>query len=293
VSSVRKAGATEFPDGQHLRIAFNVTAPGYFETLRIPLLAGRDFDSRDTVRTVKVAIVSERLAARFTGNPIGQLLVTSDGNAEVIGVARDNRYGNVRDMPRDVAYYPMFQSANIGNPPTFEVRYAGSAGELLTSIRDAVARIDSGLTVFQATTLEARTRDSLARERLLALLSTYVGGFALLLACIGLYGLMMYSVVQRTPELGLRMALGSRPAAIRGIVLRDSFLTVIGGAVIGLVTAAFLVRFVRSQLYALEPTDPLAFGAAVALLFSIAAAAAYLPAWRASRINPVTALRQQ
>ncbi len=131
VSSVRKAGATEFPDGQHLRIAFNVTAPGYFETLRIPLLAGRDFDSRDTVGTLKVAIVSERLAARFTGNPIGQLLVTSDGNAEVIGVARDNRYGNVRDMPRDVAYYPMFQSANIGNPPTFEVRYAGSAAELL------------------------------------------------------------------------------------------------------------------------------------------------------------------
>ncbi len=128
---------------------------------------------------------------------------------------------------------------------------------------------------------------------MLALLSTYVGGFALLLACIGLYGLMMYSVVQRTPELGLRMALGSRPAAIRGIVLRDSFLTVLGGAVIGLVTAAFLVRFVRSQLYALEPTDPLAFGVALALLFSIAAAAAYLPAWRASRINPVTALRQQ
>ena len=125
------------------------------------------------------------------------------------------------------------------------------------------------------------------------MLSTYVGGFALLLACIGLYGLMAYSVVQRTPELGLRLALGSRPSAIRRIVLKDSVLTVVAGAIVGLGAAWLLVRFVRSQLYALEPTDPLAFAAATLLLLSIAAAAAYLPAWRASRINPVVALRQE
>jgi predicted permease len=293
ISSVERAGATEFPDGQRLRIAFNSTAPGYFETLRIPLLSGRDFDSRDVVGSPKVAIVSEKLAGRFTGNPIGQLLGTSDGEFEVIGVAKDNRYANVRDVPREVAYYPIFQSANIGYPPTFEIRYAGSAAEMLRLVRTAVASVDPGLTMFQVATLEARTRDSLARERLLAMLSTYVGGFALLLACIGLYGLMAYSVVQRTPELGLRLALGSRPSAIRRIVLKDSVMTVVTGATVGLGAAWLLVRLVRSQLYALEPTDPLAFAAATLLLLSIAAAAAYLPAWRASRINPVVALRQE
>ncbi len=156
-----------------------------------------------------------------------------------------------------------------------------------------MAAVDSGLTMFQATTLEARTRDSLARERLLAMLSSYVGGFALLLACIGLYGLLMYSVAQRTPELGLRMALGSSAAGIRRIVLQESVLTVAVGTIAGLGASWMLVRLVRAQLYALEPTDPLAFGAATLLLLTIAAVAAYLPAWRAARIDPVIALRQE
>ena len=293
VSSVENAGRTEFPEGGRVRIAFNLTAPGYFELLRIPILAGRDFDARDRVGSPKVAIVSEKLAARFDGNPIGQVLRTSDGLAEVIGIIRDSRYANVKDAPRDVAYFPILQSANNGFPLTFEIRHSGSAAAMLLAIRTAVASVDPGLTVFNAATLEGRTRESLARERLLAMLSTYVGGFALLLACIGLYGLMMYSVVQRTPELGLRMALGSRPAAIRRLVLGDSVMTVLAGAAAGLGAAWWLVRFVRSQLFALEPTDPMAFAAATFVLISIAAAAAYLPAWRASRINPVIALRQE
>ena len=126
-----------------------------------------------------------------------------------------------------------FNPRILAHPPTFEIRYAGSAAEMLRLVRTAVASVDPGLTMFQVTTLEARTRDSLARERLLAMLSTYVGGFALLLACIGLYGLMAYSVVQRTPELGLRLALGSRPSAIRRLVLKDSVMTVVAGAIVG------------------------------------------------------------
>ncbi len=149
------------------------------------------------------------------------------------------------------------------------------------------------MTLFQTTTLEARTRESLSRERLLAMLSTYAGGFALLLACIGLYGLMMYGVTQRTPELGLRMALGSPPSAIRRIVLREGVATVLAGAVAGFAAAWILVRLVRAQLYAVEPTDPIAFAASILLLVTVAAAAAYLPAWRASRIDPVIALRRE
>jgi hypothetical protein len=237
--------------------------------------------------------VSEKLAARFDGNPIGQRLVTVDGEYDVIGVAKDTRYATIRNTPRDVAYFPLLQSPNIGFAPTFEIRCAGAVSDVLRSGREVVAGVDSGLTLFQATTLEARTRESLSRERLLATLSAYAGGFALLLACIGLYGLMMYGVAQRTPELGLRMALGSPPSAIRRIVLKEGVVTVLAGAVAGLGAAWALVRLVRAQLYAIEPTDPTAFGTSILLLVAIAALAAYLPAWKASRIDPVIALRRE
>ena len=290
---VTQAGATAFPDERRLEIADNLTAPGYFATLRIPLLTGRDFDARDRIGSPAVAIVSEQLAARFAGNPIGQRLVTADGEYDVIGVARDTRYANIRDAPRDVAYFAMLQSPNIGYAPTVVVRHAGSASDAVRSARAVVASVAEDLTLFQTTTLETRTRESLSRERLLALLSAYAGGFALLLACIGLYGLMMYGVTQRTPELGLRMALGSPPSAIRRIVLREGVATVLAGAVAGFGAAWILVRLVRTQLYAIEPTDPVAFAASILLLVTVAAAAAYLPAWRASRIDPVIALRQE
>jgi putative ABC transport system permease protein len=290
---VTQAGATAFPDDRRLEIAYNLTAPGYFAALRIPLLAGRDFDARDRIGSPRVAIVSERLAARFAGNPIGQRLVTADGEYDVIGVARDTRYANIRDAPRDVAYFAMLQSTNIGYAPTVLVRHAGSASDALRSARAVVASVAEDLTLFQTTTLETRTRESLSRERLLALLSAYAGGFALLLACIGLYGLMMYGVTQRTPELGLRMALGSPPSAIRRIVLREGVATVLAGAVAGFAAAWLLVRLVRAQLYAVEPTDPVAFAASILLLVTVAGAAAYLPAWRASRIDPLTALRRE
>jgi predicted permease len=290
---VAKAGATAFPDNRRLEIAYNLTAPEYFETLRIPLVAGRDFDARDRIGSPSVAIVSEKLAARFGGNPIGQRLVTVDGEYDVIGVAKDTRYATIRNAPRDVVYFPLLQSPNIGFAPTFEIRCAGAVSDVLRSVREVVAGVDSGLTLFQATTLEARTRESLSRERLLATLSAYAGGFALLLACIGLYGLMMYGVAQRTPELGLRMALGSPPSAIRRIVLKEGVVTVLAGAVAGLGSAWALVRLVRAQLYAIEPTDPTAFATSILLLVAIAALAAYLPAWKASRIDPVTALRRE
>ena len=124
-SSIEKAGTTEFPANQRLRFAFNSIAPGYLATLRIPLLAGRDFDFRDSVDSPKVGIISEKLAARFTGNPVGQLVVTSDGTFEVVGVAKDSRYARIKDAPRDVVYLPMFQSPRIGVGPTFEIRTQG------------------------------------------------------------------------------------------------------------------------------------------------------------------------
>jgi ABC-type antimicrobial peptide transport system permease subunit len=140
-------------------------------------------------------------------------------------------------------------------------------------------------------TLEQQTEDSFARERLLALLTSYFGGFAVLLACIGLYGLMSYGVTQRTAEMGLRMALGAPPSAVRWLVVRESAWTVIAGAAAGLAATFGVVRLVQSQLFGVQPHDPAALAGATALLLSMAFAAAYLPARRASRIDPLTALR--
>jgi predicted permease len=293
VSGLSKLGTVEFPEDQRLRIAFNVVTPGYFDTLRIPLLAGRDFTPQDRVGTQSVVIVSERLAAKFKGNPIGQLIGNGNDTQEVIGVARDNRYANVKDAPRDVTYSSMLQGDSIRFSPTYEIRYLGAAREAMDTVRRTIAATDPALTPFQMMTLDDRTRDSLARERLLAMISTYIGGFAVLLACIGLYGLLTYSVAQRTPELGLRMALGSEPRGVRRIVLAESLVTVAIGALAGLVAAWMLVGLARTQLHAMEPTDPIAFASALALLLAMAGIASYLPAWRASRINPVIALRRE
>ena len=190
----------------------------------------------------------------------------------------------------------MFQSTpkDISYSPTFEIRYAGSAAELLPSIRDAVSRAEPALTMFRVKTLERQTEESFARERLLALLTSYFGGFAVLLACIGLYGLMSYGVTQRTAEMGLRMALGAQPSAVRWLVVRESAWTVIAGALAGLVAASSASSgWCRASCSAWSRTIPPRSRGATALLLVMAFAAAYLPARRASRIDPLTALRHE
>lgn len=295
VSSFREVNGKMLTAEQRIRVAFNHVAPGYFATLGIPLAAGRDFDERDSVGTPRVAIISERLARHFEGNPVGQRLGSGANAFDVVGVARDTRYANVKDAPREVVYYPIFQiaPANIFYTPTYEIRYAGSAAGLTQAVQAAVTRVDPALTPFRVTTLERQTQDSFARERLLAWLTSYFSGFAVLLACIGLYGLMSYSVSQRTAELGLRMALGAEPAAVRRMVVRENAWTVIAGIAIGLFGASAVVRLVQSQLFGVQPYDPVALAGATALLLTMAFAAAYFPARRASRIDPLTALRHE
>jgi predicted permease len=296
ISVVTAIGEQSFTDSNAIRVAYNNLGPGYFATLRVPLVAGRDFDRRDVLRAPKVVIVSERLAQRFSGPAVGQSIRMGPTDIrEVIGVARDHRYANIKDAPRDVVYQPIFQSDGKGMwfSPTFELRYRGSVADATREARDAIARVDPALTMFGIKTLDAQTRDSLVRERLLAILSTYFGGFALLLACIGLYGLMTYGVTQRTPELGLRLALGAPPSRIRWLIIADGSTTVLAGAIVGLVAAFPLVRLVETQLYDVRPHDPAAIGIAVATLLAVALGASYLPARRAARIDPLVALRHE
>jgi predicted permease len=295
VTSFRHFGDKELTGDQRVRAAFNHVAPGYFATLGIPLIAGREFDDRDTRDSPRVAIISERMARHFDGNPIGQRLDTGPAACEVVGVARDARYANVKDAVREVVYFPIFQlpPQSIGYSPTFEIRHAGAAAGLLPVINRAVSRVDPDLTIFGVKTLEQQTEDSFARERVLALLTAYFGVFAVLLACIGLYGLMSYGVTQRTAEIGLRMALGAQPSAVRWLFVRESMWTVIAGALAGLGGAAAAVRLVQSQLFGVQPNDPAALAGATALLLALAFAAAYLPARHAAQIDPLTALRHE
>jgi predicted permease len=290
-----EVGGRIFSGDQRIRVAYNVVAPEYFATLGIPLLAGRDFDERDSPASPKVAIISERMARHFTGNPVGQRIGSGPGAPEVIGVVADMRYASVKDLPREVVYHPIFQGQgkDMWYSPTFEVRYAGGESETLASVRDAVLRTEPALTMFRVRTLEQQTEDSFSRERLLAMLSSYFGAFAVLLACVGLYGLMSYAVTRRTAEIGLRIALGAHPSAVRRLIVREATVTVVAGVVVGLCGALVLVRFIRSQLFGIQPHDPVALAGATAVLLAMALAAAYVPARRASRIDPLTALRHE
>jgi predicted permease len=293
IDRVTQIGDRALGSDASIRIAMNHLAPGYFATMGIPLVAGRDFDWHDGPEAPKVVIVSERLARHFSGHAVGQRLrMGGDESYEVVGVARDTRYARVTDAPREVVYLPFFQQTP-GFEPTYAIKYEGSAADVLRAAGDAVARIDSRLALFRTKTLDVQTQESFARERLLALLTTYFGAFAWLLAGIGLYGLMACTVAERTREFGLRMALGARPAGIRWAVIRESAGTVVAGLLAGLGGALATVRLVRTQLFGLEATDPTALTGAVVALLVLACCAAFIPARRASRIDPMTALRQE
>ena len=295
ISMVNAIGQKQFPDQQGIRVATNNIAPGYFSTLGVAMLAGREFDWRDEINAPKTAIISETMARRRFSNqdPLGQQITMAEGETRtVVGVAKDVRYGNVKDAPRDVVYEPFFQNARPGTP-TFEIRYAGTTADALSAVRASLAATDPTLALFRIKTLEAQTEESLSREQVLAMLTSYCGGFAVLLACIGLYGLMTYSVAQRTGELGLRMALGAQPGSVRWMVLRENSATVLVGVIVGLVGAVMAARLVRTQLFGLEPNDPTTLAVSAALLVAMALGAAYIPAMRASKVDPIRALRHE
>jgi predicted permease len=291
IDVVDQVGNQRLTSETGIRVAFNQLGPGYFSLTGTPLLAGREFDARDTGN---VAIISEQLARRFTGNPIGQQLGMGRGEIrEVIGVAADTRYARVKDAPRAVVYLPYFQQQSPRFTPSYTIKYAGRADDVLRAAGEAIARVEPALVPFNAKTLETQTRESFARERLLASLTTYFGAFAWLLAGIGLYGLTACTVTQRVREFGLRLALGAAPSAIRWSVLRESAGTVLTGLTIGLVTALLVLRVVRTQLYQIEPADPVAVTAGLVALLALSSCAAFIPAHRASRIDPMTTLRQE
>ena len=268
----------------------------YFEVMQIPLLAGRALTPQDDGRAPKVAVINQAMARKFFGeeNAVGRRFgfqPEKGGEVEVVGVVRDAKYQNPRQEPPSVAYIPYMQESP--GRATFAVRTAGDPGQVVEAIRKAVREVDKDLPVFAVKTQVELADEALGQERLFAWLTGVFGLLALLLASIGLYGVMSYAVAERTHEIGLRMALGaSRGHILRKVIGQGTFLTIIG-IIIGLASALALTRFVTSYLFGVSAMDPPTFVAIGVLLAVIALVACYLPARRASKVDPMTALRYE
>jgi predicted permease len=292
--SIHYVDGQKLPDGESIRIAWNDTSPGYFKTVSTPIIMGRDFEAGDDASAPKVVIINESLARRaFKGaSPIGRRL----DPATVIGVIKDSHYKGVREQPRPVLYHPMFQygsqQAYRWGFVSFELRYRARR-DLIEAVRREVASVSGGLPIFRVNTLRAQTEQSLVRERLLAMLSSFFGCLALLLVCVGLYGLMAYSVARRTGEIGVRMALGARRGHITWLVFRETFCLTMAGIAAGLPLGLWAARWAKSLLFEVSETDPLTISVIVVALIAVAALAGYLPARRAFRVDPIVALRYE
>jgi putative ABC transport system permease protein len=272
---------------------FLPVTPRFFETLQTPLLQGRDFNDHDT-GTFKVAIVSEAFAQRYfpNENPVGQFLLASvtkpPSRLEIVGVVRNIATEGIRLNPYPTVYVSYRQrepqNANI------ELRAAGSLSQVAQAVRTELrAKLPS--TAVEVHGLTEQVEASLIQERMMAMLGSGFGALALVLACVGLYGLLAYSVARRTKEMGIRMALGARPLVVEAMVVRDAVRLVLIGIALGLPTAWAASRLIASMLFHLKPTDPATLAGAALVLLAAALTAAYLPARRASRVNPMTALR--
>jgi predicted permease len=273
-------------------------APHFFETAGIRLLAGRDFNERDTQGAPKVAIVSLTSARFFFGeeDPIGKRIALRPSDVgfpyEIVGVVADAKYGTVRDK-RGVEYFPYMQSPNSMRAMCIAVRTAGPPVALANRVRRELHDLDANFPVLRIDTVQEQLDAVLSNERMVAQLTGFFGGLTLLLACMGLYGVIAYAVVRRTGEIGLRMALGATRGGVLGLVLKESMLLALAGIVIGALGALGATRLIASRLFGIQATDPLTFGGAILLMVVVTALAAFLPAQRASVVDPIEALRHE
>ena len=274
----------------------NYIAPGFFTTMGIPLLAGRGPQTGDTASGPKVATINETFARKyFPGmSPLGRRFRWKGGKdwIEVVGIVGDIKFYSVRAEPPPISYLPFLQSPWMIDM-TFEVRTATSAAPVAKEIYSAVRALDPNLPVVEMRTQEQQIDSSLNTERLFAKLAGLFGALGLTLACVGLYGIMAYNVTLRTGEIGIRMALGATRSGILWLVLKASFPLVLVGLGAGCFLALATTRLITSILYGVAPTNPVTLGASMLLLFLVAILAAWIPARRATKVDPMVALRYE
>lgn len=270
----------------------------FFETMEIPLVMGRGLSEQDDERAPRVAVINQTMARKYLNNqdPIGQRLGFSAEHSrdiEIVGVVRDAKYTSLRDKTPPTLYFPYRQQASSLGQMNFEVRTAGEPTALVAAIREAVSEVDKNVPLFDVKTQQRQAEQSLTQERLFATLSSFFGLVALLLACIGLYGVMSYAVARRTNEIGIRMALGATATGVTRMVMRETMLLVVIGIVIGLAAALGSTPLIESMLFGLAPRDSATISFAALLLIAVAALAGYIPARRAARVDPMIALRYE
>ena len=281
-------------------VFFNITGNGFFSTMGIPLVAGRTFNTQDLQNSPKVAVINETMARRFfpNGSAIGHRFAIGEtpdhpGEIEVVGIVKDAKYTSLREGTLMAAYFPCTQ--NVGFFSNFAVRYAPGANrqEIISRTRHAIAEINSNILINSVSSLEEQVDYSIASQSLVARLSSFFGILAVFLACIGVYGLLSYSVARRTSELGIRLALGAQSSTLLWLILRECVLLLVVGLVVGVPIALTSTRVLKSLLYELSPLDPASALIAIAAVVCMTLAAAWLPARRATRIDPSQALRAE
>jgi predicted permease len=289
-----------FPSGPDVddNSRYNEVGPGYFRTMGIPLIAGREFTRADTLGAPKVVIVNEAFARKFNlgANPVGKRMGSNEGreqlDTEIVGFVRDAKYSDVKDEVPPLHFRPWGQNDGVGFL-SFYVRTTLDEGQLLATLPKIVAGLDPDLPVEDVRTMTQQVRENVFLDRFLTMLSAAFAGLATLLAAIGLYGVLAYTVAQRTREIGLRMALGAAPGAVRSMVLRQVAVMTAIGAAIGLAGALWMGSVAGSLLYELEGRDPLVLAGSTLVLAVVALTAGLIPAHRASRIDPMRALRYE
>jgi putative ABC transport system permease protein len=281
-------------------IRLNQISPGYFQTLGVPLVQGRSFTDADNETAPKVALLNETAVRFYFGNrsPLGAQVRFAQRDQpsqpyEIVGIVKDTRNKNLREADTRTVYLPFTQARDRLGRLTLAVRAEGKATELTSAINNELRGIGPDIMLTNVVTLNEQIDQSLMQERLIATLSLFFGLLALLLACIGLYGVMNYDVARRTNEIGIRMALGASANCVVRLVLRETLWWVALGLTLGLGTALLALRWLESLLFGLKPHDPLTIGLAALVLLTVAAVAGYLPARRAARIDPLVTLRQE
>jgi putative ABC transport system permease protein len=280
-------------------IGLNEVTDRYFETMGIRLVAGRLFTPRDRSGSLPVAILNETAVRAYFGaeTPLGRK-VSFPGQRvadelEIVGVVADARYKDLRTPDGRMAYVPLEQAIDPITSALVTVRGAGDVTRFLPSVRAIVTKTVPGGFVTGVATIEQHVEMSLVRERLLALLATFFAALALILACIGLYGVMAYRVAQRTREIGIRIAVGARQPTVVWMMVRETLLLVTIGAALGTLASLVANRYIAGQLFGVTPRDPVAIVVALSVLAIVTMVAGYVPARQASRIDPVRALRAE